>query len=177
MIDDQVSTYPAPRLRKIKESHERWVTEKLDSCASQEKPVRVRQVPEDTPVVFRRIHSGNDLLAIVTNACELAYKHDDLRNEAEEELVGGFLQNAQDWGELGLLSVSDRMHAARSLDESLRELEQEGFWIFGDRERRILEGGIGPETDWPVAHVRVLRSSNPEIIHLDDLANKEGNKL
>ena len=171
-IDDQQSEYTASRLAKIKANHEKWVSEQLASSRSRTRPLRVRRVAENTPAFLQRIRSGKELLDIVTNACAFAPHYDDLRNDAEDELVASFLQDAQDWGELGLESVRDRMRAARSLDEHVGELERAGFWIFGYREKQILEGGTGPDTDWPVAHIQVLRDTNPEIIILGDSSEK-----
>ena len=171
LIDDQQSEYTASRLAKIKTDHEKWVSEQLDSSRSRTQPLR--RVAENTPAFLRRIRSGKELLDIATSACAFAPQYDELRNEAEEELVAGFFQDVQDWGDLGLESVRDRIRAARSLDEHIGELERAGFWIFGYREKQILEGGTGPNTDWPIAHIQVLRDTNPEIIVLDDSAKKD----
>ena len=168
LIDDQASEYAASRLANIKASHEKWASEQLDASGSDKEPLRIRRVAKNTPAFLCRIRSGRVLLDIVTNACAFAPHYDDLRNRKEDELVSGFLQEAQDWGELGLDSVSDKMRAARSLDDDIEELERAGFWVFGYREQHVLEGGNGPATDWPVAHVRVLRDTNPEIIVPDD---------
>ena len=62
------------------------------------------------------------------------------------------------------------MQAARYLDDGIEKLERAGFWVFGYREQQKLEGGHGPNTDWPVAHVRVLRNTNSEIIRPNDLS-------
>ena len=168
LIDDQQSEYTSPYLAKIKAVHEKWVSERLDSSRSRTQPLRVQRVAENTPAFLQRIRSGKELLEIVTNACAFAPHYDDLRNEAEDKLVAGFLQDAQDWGELELESVHDRMRAARSLDEHIGELARAGFWIFGYREKQILERGTDPDTDWPVAHIQVLRDTNSEIIVLGD---------
>ena len=137
LIDDQQSEYTASRLAKMKALHEKWVSEQLDSSHSRTRPLRVRRTAQTTPAFLRRIRSGKELLDIVTHACAFAPHHDDLRNEAEDELVAGFLQDAQDWGELGLDSVRDRMRAARSLDEHIGELERAGLWVFAHREKQI----------------------------------------
>ena len=173
LIDDQQSEYTAPRLAKIKADHEKWVSEQLDSSHSRTRPLRVRRTAQDTPAFLRRIQSGKELLEIVTHACAFAPHYDDLHNEAEDQLVAAFLQDAQDWGELGLDSVGNQMRAARSLDEHIGELQRAGFWVFGCREKQILEGGTGPDTDWPVAHIQVLRDTNPDIIVLDDSLRKD----
>ena len=173
LIDDQPLEYTASRLAKMKALHEKWVSEQLDSSHSGTPPLRVRRTAQDTPAFLRRIRSGKELLDIVTNACAFAPHYDNLCNEAEDELVAGFLQDAQDWGELGLDSVRDRMRAGRSLDDHIGELERAGLWVFACREKSIVEGGTGPATDWPIAHIQVLRDTNPEIIVLDDSSKKE----
>lgn len=48
----------------------------------------------------------------------------------------------------------------------IEELERGGFWVFGAREIRRLEGGVGGPSAWPVAILNVLRSSNPKIIRV-----------
>ena len=173
LIDDQESQYNASRLTELKAKHEKWVFGRLEASGLRNRSPGIRRVPERTPEFLRRVRSGRELFAIVTDACAYAPHYDDLQNETEEELVAGFLQDAQDWGELELELVRDRMGAARSLEEHLRDLERAGFWVFGARETQILVGRSGQETDWPVAHVRVVRSSNPEIRRVSDSARRD----
>ena len=163
LVDDQDAEFPVSSLMELKKKHEEWVSDKLDASGFHDESRTGRQAREHAPSFLSRIRSGREVLALVTNACAYATYYDDLRTEVEEELVAGFVQDAQDWGELELESVRDRMRAARSLDEHLGDLEEARFWVFGGRELQIAEGKSGPY-DWPVAHVRVLRSSNPEIV-------------
>lgn len=176
LVDDQESTFTADFLRNLKANHERWIAEQLGSSNSGRQPIRIRQVPENVPKFLRRLCSGEELLAIVANACAFSPDYDELGNEAEFDLVSGLLQNAQDWGELGLDEVGDRMRAARSLDENIKELEQSGFWIFGCREHQVIEGGDGPTASWPVAHLRVMRNSNPEIMRMNENDDRQSEK-
>ena len=171
LIDDQESNYTASRLTDLKTSHEKWVSEQLDFSPSHTPPPRVRRMPKNVPAFLKRIRTGKELLAILNDACAFAPYYDELGTESEDTLVGGFLQDVQDWGELGLEPVLDRMRAERSIDEGIRELEQAGFWVFGGREHQTLEGGTGPPTAWPIAHVQVLRDTNPDII-LSDVPRK-----
>ena len=172
LIDDQATAYPASRLAEIKASHEKWVSERLDVSGSEEGPFGTRRVPKDRPAFLSRIRSGKELFDIVNNACEFAPYYDELCDRNEDDLIAGFLQEVQDWGELGLDSVGDKMRAARSLDDDIEELERAGFWVFGYREQYVLEAGNSPATDWPVAHVRVLRDTNPEIVVPDNPTGK-----
>ena len=168
VVDDQESKYTANLLRDLKAAHERRIAVQLEGFDSDKQPVRIRQVAENVPNFLRRIRSGKELLAIMSNACAYALDYDELRNEEEVDLVSGFLQDAQDWGELGLDEVGSRMRAAQSLDEHINGLEQSGFWVFGCRENQLIEGGDGPASGWPVAHLRVMRDSNPEIIKMNE---------
>lgn len=52
----------------------------------------------------------------------------------------------------------------------VRELQEAGFWVFGGREVRRLEGGMGAPSSFPVAILRVARATNPEIMHVDPCA-------
>jgi hypothetical protein len=48
------------------------------------------------------------------------------------------------------------------------QLEESGFFVFGGREVRILEGGNPPEpANWPIAILRVLRKENQAIIKMN----------
>jgi hypothetical protein len=44
------------------------------------------------------------------------------------------------------------------LDSMLRELEAEGFLVFGNRDVHTLEGGLTPPSDFPIATVRAVRA-------------------
>ena len=164
-IDDQEAEFSMSSLTELKKRHEEWVSAKLDASGAHDESRTGRQGREHAPAFLSRIRSGREVLALVTNVCAYATCYDDLRTEAEEEIVAGFLQDAQDWGELELESVRDRMRAARFLDEHLGDLEEAGFWVFGGRELQRADGQSG-RYDWPVAHVQILRSSNPEIVRL-----------
>ena len=131
-------------------------------------PVRIRRTKENIPTHLTRLTSGRAVLAVVDCACASEFGHDELNSQLEVDLVGGFLQEAQDYGDLsGDLEAGDRVKAAFEMTARLKELEQAGFWVFGEREVRRLEGGVGAPTPFPVAILQVLRASSPEIINLD----------
>lgn len=164
MVDDQQETYTAELLRTLKENHEKWVSSLL---AEKEPipPIRIRRIKGDIPTHLVRLRSGRAVLAIVDGACGFAFEHDELESQAEVELVSGFLQEAQDYGDLsGDLEAGDRVKGAFEMSARLDELEQAGFWVFGGREIRRLEGGVGSPSPFPVAILAVLRPTSPEII-------------
>ncbi|MBE3112360.1 MAG: hypothetical protein IMZ46_17940 [Acidobacteria bacterium] len=108
------------------------------------------------------------MIKIVGNSSAFSFEHDEPESQAEVELMSGFLQEAQDWGDLSSdLEAGDRVKAAYRVSTLVRELEEAGFWVFGGREVQRLEGGIGAPSPFPVAILRVARATNAQIIHGD----------
>jgi hypothetical protein len=168
MVDDQEKTYTTTILRQLKVNHEIWVSEKLTDRL---RPFRLRRIKEKIPEFLSRLITGKEILDVVIGSCAYSSNHDELKSQAEVDLIGSFLQDIHDWGEIGDdLEPKDRVIAAYGLTESLHELEAAGFYVFGGREIQLLKGGIqSEEFCWPVAIINVLRSDNSQIIHLDDL--------
>lgn len=167
MVDDQCETYTVEVLQSLKVKHERWVSSTL-TAKKRLASIRVRQIKENVPTHLLRLKSGQDILKIVDGASAFWFEQYELKSPAEVDLVGGFLQEAQDYGDLsGDLEAGDRVKAAFEMSARLEELRQAGFWIFGEREVRRLEGGIGSPSPFPVALIRIVRANSPEIIRLD----------
>ncbi len=167
MVDDQHETYTVDLLRTVKANHEKWVSSILTGQQATP-PVRVRRIKENIPTHLLKLTSGRDVLEVVDRAYAFAFGHDELKSQVEVDLVSGFLQEAQDYGDLsGDLEAGDRVKAAFEMTARLEELEQAGFWVFGEREIRRIEGGVGAPSAFPVAILQVLRASSSEIIKLD----------
>ena len=167
MVDDQYETYTIELLQKLKVNHEKWVSSNL-ADKKQPPPVRIRRIKENIPTHLVRLTSGGDVMAIVGDASAFSFEHDEPQSEAEVELLSQFLQEAQDWGELSYdFEAGERVKAAYRMSELLREVEEAGFLVFGGRETRRLEGGDGPSSAFPVAILKVIRSTNPEIIKVN----------
>jgi len=180
MVDDQTDTFTADILRQMKSDHEVWVSQKLED-EDKPKPLRVRRVEQNIPSFLSHLTTGKEVLDLVSNAMAYDFDHDEPESQEEVDLLGGFLQTAQDWGDISAdLQAGDRVRAAYGLTERLRELEDNGFVIFGARELRLLEGGIQPEpSGWPIAILRVLRQDNEAIlrVNLDEKGQEQPNKI
>lgn len=164
IVDDQMETYTAAKLRQMKVEHEKWVAENLVSPQDQ-KPFVLKRTKENAISHLPCLVSGKQIFAILDGAFGHLFDHDELKTQEEVDLVGGFLQDARDWGEISSdLEPSGRAEAAFGLRETLKELIKAGFMVFGASEIRKLEGGKGPASDWPIAILRVLRKSNPEVV-------------
>jgi hypothetical protein len=173
MVDDQHETYTIEVLRKLKANHEKWVSSTLTD-GKRIDPVRIRRIAGNIPSHLVRLTSGRALFAIVDGASGYAFEHDEPKSETEAELLASFLQEAQDYGELSSdLDAGNRVKAAFRMSALLENLEQAGFWVFGGREVRRLEGGVAAPSPFTVAILQVLRTTNPDIIKVDLAAATE----
>lgn len=167
MIDDQYETYSASVVRSIKQNHERWVETKLRDEPSLP-PVRIRRIRENIPTQLLRIHSGKDLLAMASSSCAHCVDHDHDLTEEEVELVGGFVQEITDWGDIGSdLGPLEQVRTAKRVQDLVHELEEGGFFVFAATEGQRIEGGVGGPANFPILHLSVLRTSNPNIQYVD----------
>jgi DNA-binding XRE family transcriptional regulator len=121
------------------------------------------------PIAFiPRMGTGNQLCSVVAGAGMLGQDTETLANEHEVQLVGGFLQEVSDVGEMWndmepLLQVEAEYHVT----QLLQSLTEAGFFVFAHRTRGHLNVGHGKEpVAMTMATVIVLRETNPAIIRL-----------
>ena len=166
MVDDQVTEYSEKKIKEIKKKHERWVKESLEEGII--KPIRLRSIKGQKVELLYRIVSGKQLFRIIDRACGAYTDHPEPENEIEVELFGGFLQSIQDWSDIsGDLEQADRVKASYQIARELKELEEAGFWVFGNSENKVLEGGIDGPSSWQMAYINIVRNDSPHIINLN----------
>ena len=161
LVDDQPETYPVERLREMKAAHELWVKEKLARKPGGKQPHFALLV---------RIQKGKELSNIIGAADRFQFDHDEPETEEEAKLIGGFLQNLQDWGDLWSdLESSQHVEASFSLTLDIKEIETAGFLVFGTREQRKWRYG-DKVADCRVAMIKVVRPTNNGITEMGALA-------
>lgn len=149
LVDDQVSKFDWITLTFLKAIHEDWVERVLH--------VSHTKAGMDNKAIVRRLKSGKEVVDVIANALAFDFNHDEISSEEEADLVGGFLQNAQDCGDLyAELEAADRVRTALAFKIDLESLEAHGFGVFGSQEiSRVVFGSF--EEMWPVAYLRVVR--------------------
>ena len=172
MVDDQSATYSVSELQRLKADHEKWVASTLTE-RKEIPPVRLRRIKGNIPSHLVRVTSGQDVMKFVGRSSAFSFDHDEPHSEAEVDLLSGFLQEAQDWGDLSSdLEAGDRVKAAYRMGTLLQELADAGFWVFGGQEVQRLEGGVGGPSSFEVAILHVVRTTNPAIIHFGEQTDK-----
>ena len=177
MVDDQIAAYESNVLRLIKSQHEVWISEKLE-IGQKQRPIKIKRVKKYIPSFLFRLTTGKEVMNIVSGAMAFSFDNDELKLEEEVELIGGFLQEVQDFGDLSPeLEAGEKVKTDFNLSKLLNELEEKGFLVFGARELQILEGGIrSGVSGWPIAIIRVLRQESKEIIKINNNDINNSNK-
>jgi len=174
MVDDQSDTYTVNILQQMKSNHENWVKDKLKP-STESSPIRIRRIKENTPAFLHRFTTGKEVLNLVGSCYVYYMDHDEPHTQEEADLIGGFLKILRDWGDISPdLDPNDHVRTGFDLTQTLKELEEAGFHVFGAREVQMIEGGKDAPSEWPVAFIRVIRKTNPEII---SLSNKDERRI
>lgn len=163
MIDDQPNTFPIDALKKIKADHEKWVHQALSPPTAKS---------ETISSIAIRI-TGKDVVSLLSQSYAYDFDHDELESANEVELVGSFLQNAQDWADIASeVDSSWRVKMAFDLSQDVKKLESLGFCVFGAVQKRKIKV-LGEVEVWPVAVLRVVRNTNPCIKSIGDTVNAD----
>jgi hypothetical protein len=166
-IDQLVDEFPEGELRQIKSRHESWVGAALSTC-----PGRPVILTRAQPQVLAELEDGEALLAVIANAHESSYDHDELASESEVETVADFLQATHDWAEIwDGLEPGPRVRATFQLSRLLTDLRRDGWRVLGARSRGTIGGGLGETSAWYTAYLRVVRSNSPAIVSSETWSN------
>ena len=161
IVDEQVTSYTEHRLQILKREHEQWVTDRISATVP---AIKFRDAEPGKPLTLQRIDTGKELMHVVVHTYAVAHDNPEPRSSEEAELVGGFFQNTIDYSEVwDDIGPSARIQAEFSMSEEIRRLRDEGLVVYAGIKMRVLEGGIGGPTPWPVAYVVIYRSDDETI--------------
>ena len=96
LIDQLPDDWPPSRLLDMRTAHETWVNERLSAPKPQPK-IGVHREP---PAGLVELVTASDLVAVAMGVEESSLDHEDLGDEADVEVVAGFLQTVFDYSEM-----------------------------------------------------------------------------
>ena len=159
-IDELYDTYTEEILRYIKLNHENWVKRSLEK--SNNNPKRNR------PRFLMRITSGKELLSILYGVHGYKTDYDEIQDEEEARFIGGILQDLTDYGDLsGSVEIYDQVQMELHLKNLIESLEENGYFLFGERNIEKVKFGDGSMDNWAVATILIRKKENDEIIKVD----------
>ncbi|MEP7290086.1 MAG: DUF4062 domain-containing protein [Chloroflexota bacterium] len=95
-------------------------------------------------VIAYRIDSGTVLVNLIAGSHMRHFNNDELLTHVEVELVGNFLQNIGDYGDLwDDLGPYDHTKTGFEMQRELQELDSNGFLVYGCQQNQLYRFGIG----------------------------------
>ena len=153
-IDELVDTFTEELLSYIKTNHENWVSETLNKSLEKEK--------KQKPKFLKRITSGKELLNIVSDSYGYETDYDEVDNEEEAEYIGQVIQSLIDYGDIsGMVEPYDKV----KMSIQLKELEEKGYYIFGERAVRKMKFTNGDSDNWPIATLIIKKKNSKDVIN------------
>ena len=168
-IDELHETYTVELLKTIKKNHEYWASHILEKARSGEK--------NKTKFIYR-ITSGKQLVDIINELGAYHFDHDELKTQEEVTLIGAFLQNLKDWGDvtgMGAIEHNQLVQLGFDLNKEIQEIENLGFFIFGERATKKMTNSQKDDLGtWDIGTILVIRKDNSAIVDMMKLVVQFG---
>jgi hypothetical protein len=159
-IDELTDSYTEELLRYMKLNHENWVKTTLTDSINNDK--------KEKPRFLTRITSGKELLNIISDSYGYRTDYDEVVNEEDAQYIGGVLQELTDYGDIsGMVEVYDKVQIGLQLNELLKDLEQKGYFLFGEKNIEKIKFGNGDIDNWAIATIVIKKKDNEEIIKIN----------
>src|SRR5690606_26099320 len=131
-------------------------------------PISIHDSKKDAPKFLSRITSGKELLNIVANSHGYRTDYDEVENEEDAEYIGSIFQSLVDYGDIyGMVETYDRVKMGFQLNQLLKEIEEKGYFLFGEKNREKISFKTGDDDQWNIATIVIKRKDNSEIITVD----------
>ena len=131
-------------------------------------PLKMLHQKEYQNIKLHKIDEGKQLISYIDGTCGINYD-EEAQTLEEVKLVGEFVQYVKEIMDFDDLidEPYDRIMSGFNLTQSIKELDDAGFWVFAGKENQKLVGGIGDPTLFPVLIMRIVRKDSSEIIKMD----------
>jgi len=157
IIDELTDTYTEEVLRYFKQNHENFVNSSIKDALEND--------DKNKPKFLTKITSGKELFRIVSGAHALKSDYDEIDNKEKIDFIASVLQTLQDWGDIGNeLETYDQVQAGFALNDLIKELDENGFFIFGERKLQRIKYSNGDKDNWEIATIIIKCKDSSEII-------------
>lgn len=149
--------------RKVKQG-----VDKKNEKKERIEPLKILHQKDYQKIMLHKIDEGKQLISYIDGTCGINYDEETQTLE-EVKLVGEFVQYVKEIMDFDDLidEPYDRIMSGFNLTQSIKELDDAGFWVFAGKENQKLVGGIGDPTLFPVLIMRIVRKESSEIIKMD----------
>ena len=130
---------------------------------------------QEENLFLHRASVGNDITQYLHGAYGISHNEQPETLE-QAKLFGEFIQYLSDILDFDFLDdPQESVMTTYNLTESIKELENEGFWVFVGKEDKKLSKSEGHLEEIPIFLVRIVKKDSNEIIKitLEDLLKME----
>jgi len=138
------------------------------------KKIEQKQADEqpNSELFLVRLHSGQDIVRVFSRAHGYRFSNEDPRSADDAGRIAQFASLVHDYGEIWEdLDPGARVRDTFELGESLRELEDEGFFLFGmpTNERQAMTDVTGQKKAFEVsvANFQIAYADSARVVALD----------
>jgi hypothetical protein len=111
----------------------------------------------DEPLRLELVTSGDVLVGVMAAGLSYVHRIPAHLSARQRELVGDFLQSAQDWAEIhGDIGPKGHMEAGQHLQDRIDALRQEGLVVYAATRPLTLVSSAADETPWPESVVHLV---------------------
>jgi len=156
IIDEKNNEYSIEKLKEIKKNHEEWVNTSLNENS--------KNSSNSNSLFLKKVTSGNELLSIISNVDGYRYNFDEVSNNNEGLFLDSIIQKIINFGEAINNDIdSNSARIAYELTETLKELNEKGYFIFGEKNANYCDNNLKVK-DFIVAELIISKKDNPNII-------------
>lgn len=135
-------------------------------------PIKIIKPKSHEQLMLRKINSGKELMGLISDKCGMYFDYDEPNSREEASTISDFQQYLTELIDVAsIVEPSEKVMIGFELNDTIKDLDNKGFWIFANQESHKLVGGVKNLSDnFPLLYVKLVRKTNAEIIHI-----KEGN--
>ena len=156
VVDGQPERWTPDELRQVKRDHEQRVTARAASASGPAFP-ELKFRGRGQPLRLERMSSGDLLLGVMAAGFSHVHNPPEHLSSEQRELVGDFLQSAQDWADIhGDIGPKGHMDAGQDLQEHIDALLEQGLLVYAATRQLTLTSSNGDETPWLESVVKIV---------------------
>lgn len=128
-------------------------------------PIRIHRQKDYQNINLEKVSSGQELLSFADGVYALEYSYDEPQSKEEATAVADMVQlltYVMDY--IDIYEPNERVVFSYELNDSIKDLNKAGYWLFLAVENRTVTGGLEKPDLFPTLLVKIVRKDNPEII-------------
>lgn len=144
----------------------------LKQLDGEEKIQQAKKNSDDGLLFYHRLVSGKQVVEIFDGTDFYRYSNEDARKREDAEYIADVVQTINDWSEIwNDIEPGSKITATFELGELLKELEENGMWLFGLRTKTKFSiptrDGVNKEMGGSVSNFHIAYEDSEKIIVLD----------